>query len=420
MTGGGLLFFFYFASFCAPGRFLSLFYKFYGLNDAQVGILCSAGYLLAMLMSPVINNTADKLNERELICIAGYTLSLACFLLQRFAITLPAMVAFPFLLLTSAAYTTADSATYPLVSALSLSKLKLDYGDDAHDRFGLDRMWGAVSWAIVALAFGVIADKAGDLEMISYFAKLFFGLIFIFALTVSRILREKLDESSKRQLIEKNESENNDVSTLSPATAFRSLIIGGLPTASFFLLVFVLEAGMSNVENLLFIYFYEDLGASYSLCGLTVVVTVIFEVPLFALAPQLLNRFGSKYLATIGALSFAVRGFGYSMVRSGWAVLFLEPLHGITIAAMATASVSFVSERTPPQLEATSQSLLTALLCLANVTGVALGGIVMQLFGSRVLYSGAGAIVLCATVAFLVIDTLFGRQDRELPKNRIV
>ncbi len=152
----------------------------------------------------------------------------------------------------------------------------------------------------------------------------------------------------------------------------------------FYIVVFVLQAGTVKVYNLAFIYFSEDLSASYKLSSLMVVVPVIFEIPMFALAPQLMRSVVSKYLTVIGALTFVVRTIGYSLVRSGWAVLFFEPIHGLTFAAMASASVSSVSERSPPQREATSQSLLSALLDVAKVTGVAFGGMVRQRIGSRV------------------------------------
>ncbi len=377
--------------------------------------------MLSMLIGPLVNNIADKLNERELVCISGFAISLACFLFQLVAQVLPKSVVFPFLLVVFTLHYASTSTTYSLVCAMSLTRLKRQYGADAHDRFGRDRLWGAVSWALVALAFGTIADYTSDVEMLSYFGKSFFGVIFIVALAQTRIYRDSdnvaeptpndleddIEHSPKTEGKNDLESSTEKKENLSAMTAFRAITRGGLPTIFFYMLAFVLTAGMVNVENLLFIYFKEDLGTSYKLCGLTVIVTVLFQIPMFALAPQLMRSLGAKYLAVIGALSFVVRTIGYSLVRSGWVVLFFEPLHGVTFAAMATASVSFVSERSPAQMEATSQSLLSALLQVAKVAGVAFGGMAMQVFGSRVLYSGLAVMVLIATVAFLIVDKVY-------------
>ena len=46
--------------------------------------------------------------------------------------------------------------------------------------------------------------------------------------------------------------------------------------------VMVLGAGIGVVERLLFVYLQNDLKASTTLCGLTVGVTVLFELPIFS------------------------------------------------------------------------------------------------------------------------------------------
>ena len=48
---------------------------------------------------------------------------------------------------------------------------------------------------------------------------------------------------------------------------------------AFFVYAVTLGYGMTIVENLVFLLF-RDLGASYFVCGITVVVTVIFEIPI--------------------------------------------------------------------------------------------------------------------------------------------
>ena len=61
---------------------------------------------------------------------------------------------------------------------------------------------------------------------------------------------------------------------------------------TFLLACLVLSMGMSLVENLSFVFFSEHLHASSTLDGFTVVVTVLFEVPIFYFAPAMLEKFG--------------------------------------------------------------------------------------------------------------------------------
>ena len=52
----------------------------------------------------------------------------------------------------------------------------------------------------------------------------------------------------------------------------------GGASVGFFLLMFLLGIATSLVEGLVFLFFRNDLGASYTLCGVSVLITVLFEV----------------------------------------------------------------------------------------------------------------------------------------------
>lgn len=75
--------------------------------------------------------------------------------------------------------------------------------------------------------------------------------------------------------------------------------------------------------------------------GLTVLLTVSFEIPIFQVAPRLLERFGSGTLLLVASLCYIFRAVGYSCIPVGhiWYVLGLEPLHGVTYACSQVSSV---------------------------------------------------------------------------------
>lgn len=176
---------------------------------------------------------------------------------------------------------------------------------------------------------------------------------------------------------------------------------------------FWVAVGMGLVERLVFIYFTQDLHASNTLCGVSVIITVIFEIPLFAVAPDLLEYFGVPNLAILGALSYVVRVVAYTLAPNPWVMLVFEPLHGFTFAAVSTASVAFIAERVAPRLEATGQSLLNMIQSLAVACGTAVGGFVIEKYGSRVLYQGAAICVLVASLCFTAVERL-AREDKQV------
>jgi hypothetical protein len=86
----------------------------------------------------------------------------------------------------------------------------------------------------------------------------------------------------------------------------------------------------------------------------TVSVTVMFEIPIFQVAPWLLERVGAGPLQLVAGLSYIVRVLGYTLIPKSplYLVLLVEPLHGVTYACSQTSSVDFVAQLVPKGSEA--------------------------------------------------------------------
>ena len=68
--------------------------------------------------------------------------------------------------------------------------------------------------------------------------------------------------------------------------------------------------GIGVVERLLFVYLQRDLQASTFLCGLTVLVTVVFELPIFTYTDWLLTTLGKDIMFIVAMLAYVVRALG--------------------------------------------------------------------------------------------------------------
>jgi hypothetical protein len=166
------------------------------------------------------------------------------------------------------------------------------------------------------------------------------------------------------------------------------------------------------VENLIFLFF-EVLGSSYSLMGATVVLTVLFEIPIFHVAPTLLQRYGSGWMLLTASASYIVRVIGYTLIPNnnnnggnkiglGYYILLLEPLHGVTFACATTAGVDFVSGCLPPGYDASGQGLLQLVTGVGSVLGLLGGGWVEEEWGPRVMYRIAAVVVLVGNSGFAI------------------
>jgi hypothetical protein len=170
----------------------------------------------------------------------------------------------------------------------------------------------------------------------------------------------------------------------------RSSMIG----VTFLLALLCLSSGQAVVDNLIFLFF-EVLESSYTLMGFTVLLTVAFEIPIFQVAPQLLERFGPIGLLLLAGVGYVVRVLGYTCIPAGHMayVLFLEPLHGVTYACSQMAAVDFVATRMPLGYESSGQGLVYLFRGMGSVLGLALGGWAEDEWGPRSMYRSSALFV---------------------------
>ncbi|KAL7478411.1 hypothetical protein ACHAW6_004179 [Cyclotella cf. meneghiniana] len=337
-------------------------------------------------------------------------------------------------------YAMGISATSPVLNGLTLARLDRD-GRDSNE-FGKERLYGAVSWGVANAFFGVAIDAWG------FFIVYFTSVLSFVVCSVGFYLYAKAEEARPLSEEQKNEGEidgtqaqnktkssdeslglvhNDDNEHLDEEKKFsdedytmhtnRNIQLNNNPNdesipkqftfsfllktisnqqtpllnISYIIALFTLYIGMSVVENLIFLYF-EFLGGSNTLCGLTVAVTVLFELPIFHYAPNILKWMKSPvWMFQLGCLAYVVRVIGYSIVPESHArwVLVLEPLHGVTIGFVLTGSVAFVDSLMPKGYESSGQGFLSTIMGLGQFFGLCIGG----LLEGRVLYRVLAGIV---------------------------
>lgn len=426
------LFFAFLAAQAVPGRFSSLFLQSHGLSESEIGAAFAAGNLVALVATPFFSQVADRATARETVVMQLNAISAVLFSLQALALpsvgVIPAWLRFPYLLLVRGMFSVAAKPILPIVTGICVAQLKDKHGPEGARLYGRERLWGTISWAGFSVLEGAVLDVPGIGVTPIYIANFTLCCAFIAMLAYFRTrnrdqhqsrVSEKGDETQtastlqqRRQHEDRGRGEVGDRQPASILQTTRSVVFGnGIQSISFFAFVASLAIGMSLVARLQFLYFFNELQASNFMCGLAVVVTVLFEIPLLAQAPQLLETFGPVAMVTFAALTYAVRSIGYALVPNGWVVLILEPLHGVTFATMKTAAVAYVGRFAPPGADATAQSVLTLTNTIAAMVGLALGGIVMQIANGRVLYFTTGCIALIATALFHLARRVASHTD---------
>ena len=150
------------------------------------------------------------------------------------------------------------------------------------------------------------------------------------------------------------------------------------------------------------------------MCGVTVVVTVIFEIPIFHYAPKLLAYFGAEALQEIACLAYIIRVVAYTCIPKGHMILVLlvEPLHGVTYACSKTSSVEFAARLSPTGYESSGQGVISMIFGIGSVLGLSLGGWIEEALGPIILYRSYAAIVAIGLVIFHITISTAGRGTK--------
>lgn len=430
----------------AGGRFLAPFLEHEGgLTASQIGFVFALQQVITVLMSPVAGVLADAYEQRlqaknatghtrgsgrVQVLVWGIIGGTVVVLLHGVRYCLPHVEFFQsvsWYAILRIFFSVSNAFTFPVLDGICLDYLQRV---SSMQDYGQERLYGAISWAITHFLFGVFLDFFGYVA--SYPLTLaatgaFVMTVFFYnkasenkTMDQARIMKRHSDiiqEDDK--MMEDNDYSSAEIENAKPVVDSPNgegsflLSIAKILFLSCFGVAFVialvsLSAGQAVVESLVFLFF-ETLGSSNLMMGVTVVLTVAFEIPIFHVAPKLLERFGAVGLLLIATTSYTTRVLGYTFIPDGktFLVLGLEPLHGVTYACRSTSGVDFMSSLSPPGFESSGQGLLQMLTGIGSVAGLSGGGYLEETYGARTMYRVA-ALVACLGCLPLVIATVLG------------
>ena len=160
--------------------------------------------------------------------------------------------------------------------------------------------------------------------------------------------------------------------------------------------------GMQHVFQFLFLYMQERFHSTDILMGFSVTVTVLFEIPIFAISEKIVPKLGPTVLIAIAMASFVVRVLGYTIVPGAAWLLFLEPLHGVTYSCFTLATVHYLNEHVPMHMISTAQGFMSSITACGSALGAVLGGWLMDLpNGGLILFRSDTVIMSLVLVLFL-------------------
>lgn len=370
-----IFYFFFYAAWACLLPFLALYYQSLGFSGSQIGLLSSISPLITLFAAPFWSGLADASRRHKRILLATlFGTGAAVFLisLSRSFLALVPMVAL---------YAFFTAPVIPLVDSSVINLL-----GDHPERYGSQRLWGAIGWGIAGPVAGRLTETFG----LSFS---FYGYLTLAAFALLAVLRLPIHSAAPRSAYWNG---------LRKLLADRRWYV-------FLLIVFLSGIGFNVVHSFLFLHM-SNLDASNTTMGLALTVATISEVPVLFFSGFMLRRWGMRGLMLASLAFYVFRAFGLAFASEPWHVLLLQLTHGLTFSAMLVAGVSFASQMAPPGLGATAQGVFSSTMTgFGGITGALVGGVLFQQFGGKGLYAASGAVVLIGLLLFVLFQ---GKQEQ--------
>jgi len=337
-----------YAAFGVASPFMPAFFEGRGLAPTQLGILFAAGTAIRLVSGPLGGRLADRTQALRAVLAA-------CQLLAALvAIGLLSAPSFTPLFLTSLLHAAVLAPTTALADALALGAAQ---PRNARPRFeyGWIRGIGSAVFVIGTLLSGQVVDSWGLSSII----------VFQAALLVAAACAATLIPTPGRQ---------EPVTAAEVATEPGVMALLSLPLFRRVMLVSALVLGSHAMHDTFAVIRWSGAGITPAIASALWSESVAAEVVVFFLiGPPLLARLRPAGVLAVAAAAGVVRWVAMAASTSVIALALVQPLHGLTFAALHLACMRVIAAIVPERLAATAQAMYalgagatTALLILAS------------------------------------------------------
>jgi len=354
------------------GRFGVIYYILRGLSAQEIGLIEGVMPVVQAVSTFFWGYVADLTRQKKIVFFITRVLSACILIMLAFDALTPDFIHIFVISIGSQAFTS-DS----MIDAWTLDML----GDHAKVMYGRVRLWMAISWGFGAFGMSWITEYYGfDWNFFIYG-----GLAAISAYPIIKLIPAKTPVE---------EAMGDDCPNWKDACK----ALSNIRTMAFFTEMFIMGMGVGVVEKLLFVYLMEDLGASIVLCGASVLMTTLFELPLFYWMDWLNTNFGYDILLITAQICYVCRVWGYTYLTSATRsyILPIEILHGITFGTLWCGAKEYQRIITPLGWQGLFSSLLWLMYgSVGKGTGAIVGGYLFDTIGAQQTYRGSGALICC-------------------------
>ena len=363
----------YFSIFIVIGinaPFFPLWLSSKGFTERYIAIILATSVLTKLLANPFFAGLGDKYGNRKIpmlylsfistIILFSLNIFNSLYLIAFMAITSWALFA-PLMPLTESLTTTA------------IKKYNFDYGNT--------RLWGSVSFIIIAFFGGIIIEKYG-LKYVPILMTI--GALFLF---LSIIIMPTIPSLPARKKF-------STYALLKNRNFFPFLLACGAIQSSH-----GIYYGFSTI-------YWKSIGLSETVIGALWAEGVVFEIILLAYFYKFKNYTSPKIFIIIAGVMAIIR---WTLMAYADTILFIaliQILHAFTFGLTHLAAINFISEVMPVRAQAKSQALYSAISMGAFLAvSISVSGDLYRIFYDKSFLFSSFLALLGVVISLIFIKT---------------
>ena len=338
-----------YGAFGVASPFMPAFFEWRGLASEQLGILFAAGTAIRLVSGPLCARLADVTHALRAV------LAVCAMLGALVALGLPSAPGFTLLLMTSVLHAAALAPITTIADALALDAA---LPRDARPRFeyGWVRGTGSAVFVIGTLVSGQVVGSWGLTSIIVLQAAL------LIATAGATLQVPTPGQPAVAAMVAEHARPEGVVALLKMPLFRRVMLVSGL------------VLGSHAMHDTFAVIRWSTAGVSPAMASALWSESVAAEVIVFFLVgPPLVKRLRPAGVVALAAMAGVVRWVAMASTASVAVLALVQPLHGLTFAALHLASMRVIAAIVPPHLAATAQAVYalgagatTALLTLVS------------------------------------------------------
>lgn len=343
-----------------------------GITGAQIGIIMAVGKIASMIVQPFWGMLVDKSGKTKLVLL----LSLGVPALLAYFYNLPWFTAIIIVYTLSTIFQATQS---PISDSYAVNAAKM-----ANKSYGSIRSLGSLGNALG-----------------SYMGGLYVQLFSLSTLWIPFMLLNSLGLLAIISLPANTETK---AKTMSFKQGLKQLFTNKMFV--YFLIGAFLINQTLTAFNTYFVVAFQDIGGSYALSGIALLLASLTNIPSMLVASNLIKKYGVQIMLLVAAAAYILRWVIQWIFPIPMVVVGVQVLHGLSFGFFYVAAVEYVAKVSGPTMKATGQSVFTMIFSgLGGIVGNLLNGYLLDLGGPSYMYAACSISSLIGT-AFLFLVVL--------------